>query len=64
MDRTTVTCTDTDSTVGADILDKSSRRLKVAIDGTQTSLTLTKGDPHDRFYVGTQAGFEFTSTGD
>ncbi len=64
MDRTTVTCTDTDMVVGADILDKSSRRLKVAVDGTQTSLTLTKNDPNDRLYIGTQAGFEFTSTGD
>lgn len=64
MDRTTITCTDTGNTVGADILDRSSRRLKVAVDGTQTSLTLTKNDPYDRLYIGTMAGFEFTSTGD
>lgn len=64
MDRTTVTCTDTDMVVGADILDKTSRRLKVAVDGTQTSLTMTKSDPNKRLYIGTMAGFEFTSTGD
>lgn len=64
MDRTTVTCTDTDMVVGADILDKTSRRLKVAVDGTQTSLTMTKNDPNNRLYIGTMAGFEFTSTGD
>lgn len=64
MDRTIVTCTDTDNTVGADILSKTSRRLSVAVDGTQTSITLTKNDPNDRLYIGTQAGFEFTSTGD
>ena len=64
MDRTEVTCTDTDNTIGADVLERSGRHLKVAIDGMMDSLTLTKGDPHDRYYVGTQAGFEFTSTGD
>ncbi len=64
MDRTTVTCTDTDKVVGADILDKTGRRLKVAVDGTQTSLTMTKSDPNNRLYIGTMAGFEFTSTGD
>ncbi len=64
MDRTEVTCTDTGNTIGADVLERSGRHLKVAIDGMMDSLTLTKGDPHDRYYVGTQAGFEFTSTGD
>lgn len=64
MDRTEVTCTDTGNTVGADILDRSSRRLKVAVDGTQTSLTMSKNDPNDRLYIGSMAGFEFTSTGD
>lgn len=64
MDRTTVTCTNTDQTVGADILEKSGRRLKIAVDGTKSSMLLTKKDPNDRYYVGTLAGFEFTSTGD
>ena len=64
MDRTEVTCTDTGNTIGADVLERSGRHLKVAIDGMMDSLTLTKGDPHDRYYVGTQAGYEFTSTGD
>ncbi len=64
MDRTTVTCTDTDKVVGADILDKSDRYLKVVVDGSELSLVLRKNDPYDRLYVGTQAGFEFTSTGD
>ena len=64
MDRTTITCTDTDMVVGADILDKSDRYLKVVADGSELSIVLRKNDPYDRFYVGTQAGFEFTSTGD
>jgi len=48
----------------ADVLDKTSRRLKVAVDGSDMSITLTKKDPHDRYYIGTAAGYEFTSTGD
>ncbi|KKN24849.1 hypothetical protein LCGC14_0890890 [marine sediment metagenome] len=63
MDRTTVTCTDTNQTMGADILNKSDRRLTVAVDGTEMSIALTKRDPYDKYYVGTAAGFEFTSTG-
>lgn len=64
MDKTEVTCTDTDQVMGADVLDKSSRRLKVAVDGSNMSITLTKKDPHDRYYIGSAAGFEFTSTGE
>lgn len=64
MDRTEVTCTDTGNTIGADILDKSDRYLKVVVDGSELPLILRKNDPHDRFYVGALADFEFTSTGD
>ena len=64
MGRTTITCTDTDQVMGADVLDKTGRRLKVAVDGSNMSITLTKKDPHDRYYIGTAAGYEFTSTGE
>lgn len=63
MDRTTITCTDTDQIMDADVLDKTSRRLKVAVDGSNMCITLTKNDPNDRYYIGTAAGYEFTSTG-
>lgn len=64
MKRTTVTCTDTDGSVGADILSRSDRTLKVALDGTSLTLVLKKRDPSHRYYVGSRNGLEFTSTGE
>lgn len=64
MDRTTVTCIDSDITVGADVLDKSDRFLKVAMDGTTTAIELYKDTPNDRVYIGYMFGMEFTSEGD
>ena len=61
--RTTVTRTDNDSIVGADVLEKSDRRLKVALDGTQITLTLRKDTPQKAVYVGSLHGLKFTSTG-
>lgn len=63
MDRTTVTCTDTSNTVGADILNKSDRRLEVALDGTTIKLVLTKKTPQDKLYVGSKNRLEFISSG-
>lgn len=64
MDRTTVTCTDTESVVGADILSQSDKRLKVAVDGTAFTLTMFKKTRSNKLYVGNMGGLEFTSTGD
>lgn len=64
MDRTTITCTDTEQTMGADILDKNDRRLTVAIDETYIKIVLYKDTPTQRVYVGKKSGLEFTSTGD
>lgn len=64
MDRTEVTCTDTDTTVGADILSKSDRVLKVVADGSTMSITLYKKTPTSTLYIGSVAGMEFTSTGE
>jgi len=64
MDKTTVTCTDTGVSHGADILEQSDRRLKVAIEGTEVAITLFKQNPNDRIYVGNFTGLEFTSTGE
>lgn len=64
MDRTFVTCTDTDSTVGADVLEKSDRYIKVALDGATIALKLFKDTPTTRVYVGCMFGMEFTTTGE
>jgi len=64
MNRTTITCTDTDVAHGADILEKSDKRMKVAIEGTNVAISLFKNDPNDKVYVGNFGGLEFTSTGD
>ncbi len=64
MDKTTVTSTDSDLTVEADILNKSDRHLKVVIDGSNEPIDLYKDTPSARIYVGYLFGMEFTSTGD
>lgn len=64
MDRTTVTCTDNDKTVGADILSKNDRHMKVALDGTELALELYKATPQAAVYVGHLHGMEFISTGE
>ena len=63
MDRTLVTCTETDNVVEADILNKSSRYLKVVIDGSNEPIELYKDTPNARIYVGYLFGMEFTSEG-
>ncbi len=63
MDRIKITCTDTEVTHEVDVLEKSDKRLKIVIDGTDVVILLYKNDPHDRVYVGNNAGLEFTSTG-
>ena len=64
MAKTIVKCIDTNKEVGADILSKNDRVLKVALDGTTLSLTLYKKSPADKHYVGNGSGLEFTSTGE
>ena len=64
MNRTTVTCTDSENIVEADILDKSDRYLKVVIDGSNEPIELYKDTPTARVYVGYLFGMEFTSEGD
>lgn len=64
MDRTKVTCIDTGTTIGADILSRTDRRLEVAVDGTAFKLKLSKRTPSDKLYVGHMSALEFTSTGD
>ncbi len=63
MDRTNIICTETEVMHEVDILEKSDKRLKVVIDGTDVVILLYKNDPHDHVYVGNNAGLEFTSVG-
>ena len=63
MDKTIITCTDNGNSMGADILDKSDRRLTVALDGTTIKLVLFKDTPTQKVYVGKKDGLEFTSPG-
>lgn len=63
MDQTTVTCTDTGTVCGADILSKSDRRIQVALHDTDLTLVLMKDTPSSRLYMGSKSGLEFTSTG-
>ena len=64
MDQTTITCTDTGIEHSADILSKHGRYMKVAIEGTDVTIKLTKSAPTDQHYVGRNSGLEFISTGD
>ena len=62
--KTTITNTQTNVTVGADILSKNDKHLKVAVDGTKMSISLHKKSPSDKLYIGQVAGMEFISTGE
>ncbi len=64
MDKTIITCTNTEVKHGADILSKHGRYMKVAIEGTDVTIKLTKAVPTDKHYVGHYSGLEFISTGD
>lgn len=64
MAKTTVTNTQTNVTIGADILSKNDRHMKVAVDGTTSTINLHKKTPDDKVYVGQLAGMEFVSTGE
>jgi hypothetical protein len=57
-----VSSTDTGKTMKADILQRSDKSLRVALQGTNVVLTLTRNDVN-RPYVGNRAGMEFTSNG-
>ena len=64
MNKTEIYCIDNGRTATADILNKSDKRLQVAIEGSNSPITLFKKTPVDKVYSGRFAGLEFTSTGD
>lgn len=61
-----IVCSDKGSTARADVLEKSNRRIKVAMGVGNNSITLilTKNPSTNRFYVGNKFGLEFTTTGE
>lgn len=64
MQSTTVTCTDTEKTLSADILKKSDKFLELVVEGSNIKLKLTKKTPDEKIYIGRMSGLEFTSTGE
>lgn len=62
--KTKVVNVDSGQTQNADILEKSDKRLKVAIDNTDITLVMTKQTPHSKNYVGTLYNMELVSTGE
>ncbi len=65
MDRTTVTLVTEDGLkdMGADVLDKSDKRITVIIDGSEESMVLTKATKEKVMYTGQKFGMEFETTG-
>lgn len=57
-----VNCSETNRTVKADILKKSDKAIRVALQGTDIILNMTRTDVR-RPYVGSKSGLEFTTNG-
>ena len=60
-----VTCSNTGTTVDADVIHKTQRNIKVALGTGNSSFTLilSKEQPNSKYYVGNKFGMEFTTTG-
>tara|TARA_B100001964_G_scaffold227073_1_gene276618 strand:+ start:531 stop:719 length:189 start_codon:yes stop_codon:yes gene_type:complete len=59
MDKIEITCTNNGKTKTADILFRSDKHLKVAIEGTQIAIEMHRQDLN-KPYIGHTAGLEFT----
>ena len=64
MDQTKVTCTTTDVDAIADILEKSSMKMRVVMVGSTMPFSMHKKTPHDTYYIGSIPGMEVISTGE
>lgn len=66
MDRTTVIMIkdDSDESVGADVLERSDKRIKVALDGSDITLILTRNRAQDKWYTAIKFGMTFQTTGE
>lgn len=62
MDKVKVTNTNNGKTVEAEVLQRSDKRLRVVLVGSNITLTLTREDSR-RAYVGNLNGLEFTTLG-
>lgn len=62
MEKVKITCSQTGVTVGADVLNRSDRSMRVALDGTNITLNLSRVDKSTP-YVGNHVGLEFTCNG-
>lgn len=62
MEKVKITCTQTGVTVGADVLERSNRRIRVALDNTDITLNLNRVDGSTP-YIGNHVGLEFTTNG-
>ena len=60
--KTTITCTQTDRAVEADILEKTDKTMKVAVVGTNLVIFM-KRDDINKVFVGNYKNLEFTSRG-
>ena len=59
MDKIEITCTNNGKTKTADILFRSDKHLKVAIESTQITIEMHRQDLN-KPYIGHTAGLEFT----
>lgn len=57
-----VKCSETGKSVDADIMSKSDKSIRVALQGTNIVLNMRRDDTR-RPYVGSAAGMEFTTFG-
>jgi len=59
MDKIEITCTNNGKTKTADVIFRSDKHLKVAIEGTQITIEMHRQDLN-KPYIGHTAGLEFT----
>ena len=59
MDQIEITCIDNGKTKTAEVLSKTDKYMKVALDGTTMTIELVRTDLN-RPYIGTKAGLEFS----
>lgn len=62
MEKVKISCTQTGVTIGADVLKRSDRSMRVVLDNTDLTLNLSRVDARSP-YVGYHAGLEFTTNG-
>lgn len=59
MEKIEIVCTNNDKTKTADVLIKTDKRLKVALEGTMITIDMVREDLNSA-YTGSKSGLEFT----